>query len=113
MHEMVIVEGIIEAVLPEVKKYPVSKVKSIKLKIGELSGIVPECVKEYFKIAAVGTIMEGADIVIEHIPVTISCKTCGYKGEAVRHKYACPKCGSIDFTLTGGNEYLVDSVEAD
>jgi len=113
MHEMVIVEGILEAVLPEVEKYHVNKVLSIKLKIGELSGVVPYCIEEYFRIAARGTLAEGAAIKIEKIPVQITCRDCGFQGTVQRGQYRCPACGSPSFQITGGREYYVDSVEAE
>ncbi len=113
MHEMVIVEGILEAVLPEVKKYNVQKVLSIKLKIGELSGVIPYCIEEYFKIAARGTLAEGAKIVVEKIPIGIRCPDCGFSGSITRGNYKCPECGSVNFRIVSGKEYFVDSVEAE
>ena len=113
MHELSIVEGILEAVIPEVQKYPVSRVTEIRLKIGELSGIVESCVHEYFGIAAKGTIAEGAKIIIEKTPIRITCSDCGYEGEIRKGTYACPKCGSPKFRIVSGREYFVDSVEAE
>ncbi len=113
MHEMAIVEGILEAVIPEVKKYDVKKVLSIKLKIGELSGVVPYCIEEYFKIAARGTVAEGAAIKVERIPVGIRCGDCGFEGNIARGQYRCPACGSPHFKIVAGKEYFVDSVEAE
>ena len=113
MHELSIVEGILEAVLPEVSKYNVSRVTEIRLKSGELSGIVPQCIDEYFRIAAAGTIAEGARIRIEKLPVVISCPDCGYSGTIRIGKYSCPRCSGIGFKITSGREYYVDSVEAD
>ena len=110
---MAIVEGILEAVIPEVKKYDVEKVLAIRLKIGELSGVVPYCIEEYFKIAARGTIAEGAKIEIERIPVGVDCPDCGYHGGITKGKYRCPACGSVNFRVTSGREYFVDSVEAE
>ncbi len=113
MHELVIVEGILEAVLPEVRKYNVSRILSIKLKIGELSGVLPESVNYYFDIAAKGTEAEGAKINIEKIPVAISCKGCGYHGGIPKRSYICPKCKGTDIRVEAGREYFIDSVEAE
>lgn len=113
MHELVIVEGILDAVLPEVKKHNVKKVISIKLKIGELSGVIPECIDYYFDIASKGTLAEGAKIVVEKVPVSISCRDCGYNGEIPRRSYRCPECGSRDIHIESGREYFIDSVEAE
>ena len=113
MHELSIVEGILEAVIPEVQKYPVSRVLEIRLKIGEMAGIVPSCIDEYFRIASQGTIAEGARICIEKIPVRINCPDCGYDGPISLGKYKCPGCGGIRFKILSGKEYYVDSVEAE
>ena len=113
MHELSIVEGILEAVIPEVKKHDVSKILEIRLKIGELSGIVPQCMQEYFQIAAAGTMADGAKLKIERIPVRINCPDCGYDGSIKLGKYRCPQCNGINFKLVSGREYYVDSVEAE
>ena len=113
MHELSIVEGILEAVIPEVEKYDVNRVLSIKLKIGELSGVVPDCINYYFDIASKGTIAEGAKIVIERIPIRIECRDCGYDGTISLGRHKCPKCDGTNFRIVSGKEYFVDSVEAE
>ena len=80
MHELAITEGILEAAVPEAVRQGAEKVLEIRLKIGELSGVVPECVYEYFEMISKGTIAEGARIVVEYIPISISCGDCGYGG---------------------------------
>ena len=103
-----------ETVIPAVQKYPdVKRISTIKLRIGELSGVVPECIEAYFEIAAKGSIAEGAKIEFETIPVGISCKNCGYQGPLGKKRYRCPECGSADFRIVSGKEYFVDSVEAE
>lgn len=113
MHELSIVEGILGVVIPRAQEHDVERITLIKLKIGEMSGIVPSCVHEYFKVAARGTIAEGARIDIESIPVTMECRNCGHKGTIKRGMYTCPSCGSPNFRIVGGNEYFVDSIEAE
>ena len=113
MHELVIVEGILETVIPAVQEHDVSRILSIRLRIGELSGIVPSCIHEYFSIASAGTIAEGAKIVIEPVPIRIHCPDCG-KGSVIKKgTYACPLCGSERFRILSGREYYVESIEAE
>ncbi len=113
MHELAITEGIIEAAIPAAKEAGAKKILEIRLKIGELSGVIPECVYEYFKILSAGTIAEGAKICVETIPAGIRCEKCGYEGKIERKKIRCPECGSIDFKIISGREYYVDSLEAE
>jgi len=113
MHELAIVEGILDAALPEAKRHGASKILEIRLKIGELSGVIPECIEEYFSIAAAGTMAEGARIRVERIPVAIRCNGCGYEGETGKKRIRCPKCGGADFRLVSGREYYVDSLEVE
>ncbi len=113
MHELVIVEGILDVVIPEVKKHDAKKILSIRLKVGELSGVIPECVHEYFGIAAKGTMAEGAKVVIEPLPVRIRCPDCGRESEIHKGTDSCPVCGSRRFRIISGREYYIESVEAE
>ena len=113
MHELAIVEGIIDAAVPEAKKHGAKRILVINLKIGELSGVIPECIQEYFTIAAQGSIAEGAKLSVERVPATILCNSCGYDGALGKRRRRCPQCESTDFKLTGGREYFVESLEVE
>ena len=113
MHELAITEGIIEAAVPEAERQGAKKILEIRLKIGELSGVLPECIQEYFNIASKGTIAEGARLKVEKIPITIECRNCGYMGEIKKPRIHCPECDSWDFSLKSGREYFVDSLEVE
>ncbi len=113
MHELAICEGIMEAAVPEAKRHGAKKILEIRLKIGELSGVLPECIQEYFSIISQGTIAEGARLSVEKIPVTIECMACGYAGEIPKRKIHCPECQSSEIKLKSGREYFVDSLEVE
>ena len=113
MHELAITEGIMDAAIPKAKEAGAKRILEIRLKIGELSGVMPECIETYFNIVSAGTIAEGAKIVSETIKVGINCPDCGYDGDADRKKIRCPKCGGINFKIVRGREYFVDSLEVE
>ena len=113
MHELAITEGIIRAAVPEAERHGAKRILEIHLKIGELSGVLPECIQYYFDIASRGTIAENARLTVEKIPVRIACPDCGYAGAADRMRIRCPACGGMDFRITGGKEYFVDSLEVE
>lgn len=113
MHELAITEGIMEAAIPTAKEAGAKKILEIRLKIGELSGVLPECIEYYFNLVSKDTIAEGAKLSVSKIPVGIFCNKCGFSGDIDRKKIICPKCGGIDFQITKGREYFVDSLEVE
>lgn len=102
-----------EAAIPAAVENGAERILEIRLKIGELSGVFPECIKEYFDVLSKGTIAEGARITVQKIPVAIRCPDCGFEGEIDRKKIRCPDCGGINFKIIAGREYFVDSLEVE
>ena len=51
MHELALTEGIIAIVEQEAKKNGFSRVLEITLRVGAFSGVVPDCLREFFPIA--------------------------------------------------------------
>ena len=113
MHELAITEGIIETAVPAALKGGAKKILKVNLKIGELSGVFPEYIQENFDLLSKGTIAEGAVLNFAGIPIMIKCRGCGHEGEIKKGNYECPKCKSMDFKITAGREYFVESVEVE
>ena len=111
MHELGIAQNIIAIVETEAEKQKFQRVVSIKLSIGELSGIVPECLSDFFPIASRGTVAEGARLTSDMIRAKVRCLTCGYEGRP--DKGCCPDCGGSDIKLIAGREFFVDSIEVE
>ena len=113
MHELPVTEGILRTVLPAAEKAGAKKILRIRLKVGALSGVVPECLQIYLDQIGEGTLAEGARIISEVTPAVIKCRLCGYAGPIARGQHECPGCKSPDFQITGGWEVTVDSLEAE
>ena len=54
MHELAIAKGIIDIVSQEAQARRFTRVLAVTLSVGEYSGVVPECLEEFFPIAAAG-----------------------------------------------------------
>lgn len=113
MHELPITQSIVNICSEEVEKHNSGKVTKIKIKIGELSGIVPECIQTYFDIISSGTKVEGAQLDIEKVPLKFKCSTCGFSGNMDLNVDNCPSCGSNELKISGGNEFYIDSMEVE
>ena len=110
MHEMAIIEALLETVVPKAKENGAEKILEINFHIGEMSGIVPSCIHEYFAIASKGTIAEHAKINLKTVPTMIRCNDCGYTGTPDKQNYCCPECQSFNIKLTSGREYYIESL---
>ena len=113
MHEYPITLSIVKISNEEALKHKAKKITEIRLKIGELSGLVPESLQIYFDMISKGTISEGAKLVVEKISIKFRCKDCGNESGVVGGIYKCPKCDSKDIKIINGNEYLIDSMEVE
>lgn len=113
MHELAITESILSIAVDEAGKHRASKVLSIKIKIGEFSGVVPQLIQEYYNIVSKGTVAERAKLIIDRVPVTIRCNNCGKLCTIDRAKIKCPECGSINIKMVTGREFYVDSMEVE
>ena len=113
MHELAITEGILSAAVPAAQNAGATRILEIRLKIGELSGVLPAYIQECFDIVSQGTIAEGARLSVERIPVSVRCLDCGFEGAIDRKKIRCPRCGGAELRITAGREYYVDSLEVE
>jgi len=113
MHELTLAKGIIDIVNSEAEKSGFERVLEIRLKIGEFSGIVPDCLREFFPIAAAGTPAEKAALSIESVAAAFRCLDCGYEGAVDRKAACCPACGSTAIRMTAGREFYVESLKVE
>lgn len=110
MHELAIAKGIIDIVNDESAKQGFTHVEEIRLCVGEYSGVVPECLNEFFPYAAKGSPAEGAALTVRVPKTEFLCAECGYRGEIDRREAKCPVCGGTALRMTGGREFYVESL---
>ncbi len=113
MHELALTRGIIDIVLSEQERQGFERVLEISLRAGEFSGIVPECIREFFPIAAADSPAKDAKLAIETIPAAFQCLDCGHEGAADRKNACCMRCGSTAIKMTAGREFYVESIKVE
>ena len=74
---------------------------------------MPECLEEFFPIAAAGTPAEGAALEFTVPESEFSCLDCGYTGSVERKRACCPQCGSAALRMTRGREFYVESLKVE
>jgi hydrogenase nickel incorporation protein HypA/HybF len=110
MHEMSITQSIVEICEQHAAG---RRVLSVTLEIGRLAGVVPESVEFCFAACAVGTVLEGADLVIETIPGQGRCHGCGAEFACSSYYEPCPSCGGYQVELLKGEELRVKELDVE
>lgn len=76
MHEFSFAYNIFKVAEATAIKYNAKKITEVYLEIGELTLIVPDLLKQSFKMATHGSIAEDAELIIEITPGKIRCRDC-------------------------------------
>lgn len=113
MHELSITEHLLDHCIHEAESQNASRIRTIRLCIGQLRGIVPDCIQIYLDMLSEGTIAEGAQIEAEFLPVKVLCRDCGMEGEITPHHLFCPHCGGLRLKILSGKEFYIKSMEVD
>jgi len=111
MHELSLAQGLVEQVQRAAAAEGAVRVLGLTLVMGAYSGVDREAFEFAFPLAAEGTCLEGAELRIEEIPVTVYCLSCQKESNPEIPYLICSHCGSTDLKLTGGREFLIQSVE--
>ena len=113
MHEMSLCEGILQILETESAQKNFKKVKSVALEIGSLSGVEIEALKFSFDVVMKGSLAEGSELIIIDKPATAWCMQCA-EAVTIKQRYDdCPKCGSAQLQVTGGEELSIKELEVE
>lgn len=89
------------------------RVVAMRLKVGKLTAIIPETFKFCMQVATKDTPLEGADIVIEEVPLRVKCSDCGRNSELAEPPFICPECKSSKIEISSGRELTLESLEVE
>jgi len=105
MHELSIALSLVELASEEAQKAGASKVEKLHIRVGTLSGVVPDALRFAFDIATQHTLLENAELVIEEVPVRIFCATCNAEQELPPSLVLkCPVCQTLSGDIRQGKE---------
>ena len=111
MHELAICHSLMDQVVSIAEERNSSRVVSIIVGIGALSGVESQLLKNAYPFASAGSVAEKAELIIESLPIRVRCDVCGSESEVLPNKLICKQCGDWHTTLVSGDELLLMSVE--
>jgi len=111
MHEFSIMDSALQVALEQARHEGARKVHAIRLRIGTLSGVVPEALRFAFEALSPGTLAEGARMEIEDVPARFWCGPCRKEFASDNLCSECPKCHTPSGEIRAGREMEVASME--
>jgi hydrogenase nickel incorporation protein HypA/HybF len=111
MHELAVCQALMEQVESIAREQQAHSVVSVHLGIGPLSGVEPRLLEQAFFIARAGSIAAEAALVIESLPVRVSCDQCGQTTDALPARLLCATCGNWRTKLVSGDELQLQHME--
>lgn len=105
MHELGIIIHISKTLKEVAEENEVTKIGSVTLEIGEVSGIVPEYLLDcwdYYRKKS--DLLSESELRIETLPAVTMCENCKKTYPTVKFGRQCPYCKSDDTYLLTGNE---------
>ncbi len=111
MHEFAIAMNLVSGACEAAERAGGQRVTAVHCRIGDMRQIDHALIREAFDAAACDTRCDGAELVVERIPLLARCETCRESFAVRNWDWQCPRCGREGELLGGGDELELQSIE--
>jgi hydrogenase nickel incorporation protein HypA/HybF len=113
MHEMSLVQGLIQQLNDLAIENKMTKVIKVTMEIGPLSGVVVDSFTFGFEVLAPqDPLLKDAELIIDVPPVTYSCPSCKNELQTTGDRPdQCEKCQEVFLIPSGGDDLILKQVE--
>ncbi len=118
MHELSMADAIVKTAVDVAEKNEAEQITEVTIEIGELTLLNPEQLKFMIEVLSENTLLEGAEIKTELIPIELICESCNYEGprgpDELDHYVPvvkCPECGEGNIKINKGRECNVKTIK--
>lgn len=113
MHELSVCLSLLQQIDAIARERGATRVTRIELKIGPLSGVEADLLRNAYPLAAAGTVAEDAELRISEASIKVRCSVCDAESEAQANRLLCGSCGDFRTKVISGDEMILQSVELD
>ncbi|MGV8144099.1 MAG: hydrogenase maturation nickel metallochaperone HypA [Methanothermobacter sp.] len=117
MHELSMADAIVKTILDAAEKNQAEEILEVTIEVGKLTMLNPEQLRFLLDVLAENTLLEGAEVIIEEVPVEIKCHSCDYTGSTDLDDsdhylmiVKCPKCDERNIEIISGQECNVKNI---
>jgi hydrogenase nickel incorporation protein HypA/HybF len=111
MHEAGLMQNVLEMSFERAKSHNAERIDAINIKVGVLSGVVPDALEFAFEAMKQGTMAANARLNVDYAPVVCWCRGCSSEFKPEEFSSICPACGKNDIEIRSGLEMNLVSIE--
>jgi len=111
MHELSLIANLFEIMEQKAKEKNAQKITCVKLKVGILSGAVPELLETAFDIYKKNTMAAEAKLEIEKVPLKLKCQECSAVTIKQDLVFNCEQCGSTNLETLEGTDLFLEKMD--
>jgi hydrogenase nickel incorporation protein HypA/HybF len=111
MHELSVVASLFDILEEKAREAGAARVTAVTIRVGRLSGVVPELLESAFDSFKKGTIASEASLRAETPPLRVRCRSCGKDMSTEEPLFACPDCGAPGLEILEGMDIFLQKLE--
>ena len=112
MHEASIMQEALAQAEAHARQHGCTAIHVIRLRVGALSGVVPEALEFAFEALKAGTMAAEATLHLERVEARALCPACRREFTLEDAVFPCPACGGWESELLQGRELDLARIEA-
>lgn len=105
--------GVFEVIELTISQHDIKRVLQVKLRVGELTNAEPDALRMAFEAYSKDTVCEGAELLVERVPVRGRCQNCNREFKVESIFFLCPNCRNTNIEVIQGEELLLESLEVE
>jgi hydrogenase nickel incorporation protein HypA/HybF len=110
---MSIAQSLLDIIKEEMQKHDARSLKAVRLNVGQLTAVVPEALTFCFEVITSGTALEGAQLLMDIVPLKGYCPDCDREFIIKDYTFICPACGGRKIETIGGQDLSIVEIEVD
>ena len=111
MHEVSIIQSMLDIAFEQSQSQGANQIHQLNLRVGTISGVIPEALRFAFESCVQGTIAADAKLEIEWIKAICYCHQCHAEFTPHDWVYICPRCDRLSHEIRQGRELQLVSLE--
>lgn len=113
MHELAVAQGMVDVLADEMQRHQLTRLRSVRIRIGQLTCVLPSALTLAFGMLSQGTALEGASLEVERVAPTGYCSRCDREFALDDLVFVCGRCHNPDIRVIAGRELSIVEIDAE